>query len=143
MDSFRFFEGTWLEAYTKKLLVDSNFFDDIKTSLVIDGSTNESDVAVMSQAKFALIQCKTSSEYVKEGDLGKLSSIQAKVGGPYSTAIMIICEKIPEKTEELGTTQKNIIDHAKQHTVELIWKQNFDRMADIVAEKMGIKRDSA
>lgn len=88
---YKFFEGTWLEAYSKKCLT-GKYFDDIKSSVKLT-SESEFDLCVIGQAKIGLIECKASSLNVGEKDITKISSTEKSIKDKYAKSFLIICEE--------------------------------------------------
>lgn len=136
LEDFRFFNGSWLEVYSKYVLDSSGMFDDVRTNLTFivnenekkSPNTNEWDVFVVAQGKFALIECKSTSQ--KDIDkYGKLKAAQKMIDGENSSAFMISFKPIDSKAKQYCDLFK----------INAISGTDIDKMAEKIAEKMNIR----
>ena len=128
---YKFFEGTWLEAYTKKCL-SGKFFDDIKSNIEFGGK-REFDLAVIGQTRFGMIECKSSSKIIDAKDFAKLDSTNSR-HGIHAKSFFIICEEYDETKDK----HKGLEEQAGWSNVTIIWKNDFYRMDEIISKKLGI-----
>jgi hypothetical protein len=83
-ESASFLDGFWVEAYVGMKIQQSGCFDDVELNLKLEGWDGEIDVAAISNGKLVLIECK--SNFQQSQQLGKLTSLRERIGGPFAQA---------------------------------------------------------
>lgn len=114
--------GIWLELYLYVLAKESNYFDDVRVSCVVDWNgkpyvkgdvINEIDVVLNKDVHTAFISCKTCK--ITNEMLNEIVTLKEKLGNQYTKAVLVTTQgentikpSIYNRASEMGVT---LIDH--------------------------------
>lgn len=134
-EDFKFFQGTWLEVYTKKLLDESGYFDDVRVNIEFPGIDSEWDLMVTAQGKFALLECKSTPPELKS--YGQLKGMVENIRGLYSKSFLI-CAKSFDMKNEYDSKSHDIMNDRVNFLgiTAVIYGENLKKMALTIANKM-------
>jgi len=127
-----FLKGGWLEVFTLYSLATSGWCHDVRGNVKLEGMDGEWDIMLTANAKLAIIECKSDATLSEQ--FGKIRAVQRDLGGPYAYSFFV----------RSGAANKGLTNLAGLYGIsKVIDCENLPRVADIVAETMGIERRTA